>query len=206
MARIKAVIFDVGGVLHNETFSATMDALTKELETEQSTLKEIWRTQIPLLGAGKINEAEFWQAVHTAHGIRQVELTENLLGKTFAAALTPHIEVLALVAVLKKKGFKLAVLSNTIEPHAEALRAAGIYDGFDSVLLSHEIGIRKPDPRIYAYMLNALHVTAEETLFIDDDASNIQAAQTVGITGIVYTNPDQLLVDLERAIPELRQA
>ena len=70
--------------------------------------------------------------------------TPELLTET----IVPHADVIALVSNLRKLGLKLAILSNTIEPHAKALRALGLYDGFDKVFLSHEVGMHKPDADI----------------------------------------------------------
>jgi epoxide hydrolase-like predicted phosphatase len=202
MSNIKAVIFDAGGVLH-ESNSAVTDDLVKELQLEQETLRQIWRKQIPLLGSGKIDEAEFWQQVKAEQGIRQVEVGENLLGRAFSEAFKPQIEVLELVRELGKQGLKLAVLSNTIEPHARAVRESGQFDGFDRTFLSHEIGMRKPDPAIYQYVLDELEVRPQEAIFIDDDKVNVEAAQALGINGIIYKSTKQLVAELHNFIPDV---
>lgn len=205
MSEIKAVIFDAGGVLH-ESNSAVTDDLAEELNLERDALRKIWANQIPLLGSGKINETELWRQIQTEYGIRHVEVSENLLGRAFTESLTPHIKVIALIRQLSRRGLKLAVLSNTIEPHARALQAAGQYDGFDKVLLSHEMGLRKPDPAIYQYALSELEVSPQEVIFIDDDPKNVAVAQKLGIAGIVFTSPDQLIADLKQFISDLESA
>lgn len=196
MSKIEAVIFDAGGVLH-ESNSVVTDDLVQELGLEQETLKKIWANQIPLLGSGKIDEAEFWKQVSSEHGIRQVEVAENLLGRAFTEALRAHVPVIELIKELGTSGVKLAVLSNTIEPHAKALRDAGLYDGFDYLFLSHEVGMRKPDAAIYEHALAELGTSPEATVFVDDDPENVEAAEALGIKGIVFT-------DTEKAVTELR--
>ena len=143
------------------------------------------------------------QLVSNNHGLRNIGLSENLLGRAFIEQLVPFVEVSKLVHDLGKLGIKTAVLSNTIEPHAKALREAGLYDGFDMVLLSHEIGLRKPSSDIYEYALDVLKADPEKTIFIDDDPENAQAASQVGIRGITFVNPEQLENDLKQLIPEL---
>lgn len=138
---IKAVIFDVGGVLH-ESNSATKDALSIELGLDQSTLDNIWSTQVPLLVCGAINEAEFWQVIAKQYGVRQVDVAENLLSNAFTEQLKVHTPIIKLIQRFRAAGVKLAILSNTIEPHARALKKAGVYDGFDYVILSHEVGLQ----------------------------------------------------------------
>ncbi len=199
MSKIEAVIFDAGGVLH-ESNSVVTDDLVKELGLEQATLLKIWANQIPLLGSGKIDEAEFWRQVSNEHGIRQVEVAENLLGRAFTEALKSHAPVIEIIKELGASGVKLAVLSNTIEPHAKALRDAGLYDGFDYLFLSHEVGIRKPDPAIYEHALAKLDTKPETTVFVDDDPENVEAAEAMGIKGIVFTDTDKVVSELRSMV------
>jgi epoxide hydrolase-like predicted phosphatase len=199
MSKIEAVIFDAGGVLH-ESNTAVTDNLVQELGLEQETLKSIWANQIPLLGSGKIDEVEFWQQVSGEHGIRQVEIAENLLGRAFTEALRTHVPVIELIKELGTSGVKLAVLSNTIEPHAKALRDAGLYDGFDYLFLSHEVGMRKPDPSIYQYALEELGTKPEATIFVDDDPENVEAAEALGIKGVIFTDTDRVVAELRSLV------
>jgi epoxide hydrolase-like predicted phosphatase len=199
---IKAVIFDAGGVLH-ESNSAVQGDLLNTLNLNEDTLRSIWENQIPLLGSGQIDEANFWQQLSKEYGIRPVSSEENLLGRSFKDTLKPHIEVTGLVRELGSRGLKLAVLSNTIEPHARALREVGQYEGFDRLFLSHEVGLRKPDPAIYEYALSELAVQPNETVFIDDDKTYLEAARALGINGIVFSSAVQLVGELGQYIPNL---
>jgi putative hydrolase of the HAD superfamily len=190
MAKIETVIFDAGGVLH-ETFLGQRAELAAKLNLDETALNLIWATLMPQLGSGEIDEAEFWRRVKNLHGVRQVEVAENLLGRKFGETLKPHGLVRELITELRSQGVKLAVLSNTIEPHARALRAAGVYDGFDYVLLSHELGMRKPDRAIYQLALQRLQAQPESTLFVDDDPVNVEAAEALGMRGVVFRGVDQ---------------
>ncbi len=202
MTNIEAVIFDAGGVLHESNTAVTAD-LVKELGVSKETLAQIWAEQIPLLGSGKIDEAEFWNQVSKAHGLRNVEVSEDLLGRAFTKELKPFPEVQKIAHYLGERGITTAVLSNTIEPHARALREAGLYEGFNAVILSHEVGLRKPEREIYDYALGALGAKADRTIFIDDDPENIEAARAAGMHGIIFSNPEQLRDSLKQYIPEI---
>lgn len=204
MIKIEAIIFDVGGVLH-ESNSAMDDELLRELDITDDTLKKISANEMLLLGSGKIDEREFWDRVHTSYGIRPVASHENLLGSAFDEAIKPHTPILEFVKELRGSGFKLAILSNTIEPHAQALRKKGLYNGFDHVLLSHELGARKPDPVIYERTLEILHVKPQATIFVDDDPVNVDTAETLGINGVVYTDAEKVIERIRSIIDhELR--
>jgi putative hydrolase of the HAD superfamily len=192
MSKIEAVIFDVGGVLH-ESNSALDDDLFQELGITPDMLKAMRTNEIALLGSGEIDEKVFWGQVRTNYGVRAVEVEENLLGRAFSEAIKPHTSILELVRELGGSGVKLAILSNTIEPHAKALKEAGIYDGFDYVLLSHELGMRKPDTAIYERTLETLGTQPETTIFIDDDPLNVEAAQALGINGVVYKDAEEVI-------------
>ena len=81
------------------------------------------------------------------------------------------------------------------------MREAGLYDGFDTLLLSHEIGLRKPNSDIYEYSLRVLKANPETTIFIDDAPGNVQAASQVGIHGITSVSPERLKDELKQLIP-----
>lgn len=199
MSKIKAVIFDAGGVLH-ESNTAMADDLRQELGITSSLLKQIRSNQLSLLSSGAIDEAEFWRQVTTKYGLREVTVAENLLGRAFAEALVEHAPISELVKKLGDSNVKLAVLSNTIQPHAIALKKAGIYSGFDHVLLSHEVGMLKPDPAIYQHALEELNVRPEATLFIDDDPKNVEAAEALGIHGVVYTETGKIVCEIRSLV------
>ena len=74
-----------------------------------------------------------------------------------------------------------ACLSNNNELHWERLRATGIESGFERCYLSHEMGLRKPDPRAFQHVVKDLGVTAEQILFLDDRAEHVAAATAVGL-------------------------
>ena len=192
MSKIEAIVFDVGGVLHEST-PALDDDLFNELGIDADTLKNIRANEMLLLGSGEIDEQEFWDRVQNGYGIRPVSTEENMLGRAFGEAIKPHTPILELAKELGESGVKLVILSNTIEPHAKALREAGIYDGFDYVLLSHELGMRKPDPAIYERTLEILQVEPQATIFVDDDPVNVDTAETLGINGVVYTDTEKVI-------------
>lgn len=202
MRKIQTVIFDVGGVLHESTDAAVMSDLRIELGISQDVLASILNKEMILLGSGKIDENEFWDSVSVEYGLRKVDIKENLLSRIFVKNIIPILETRKIVDDLSKIGIKTAILSNTIEPHAKALREANLYKGFDAVLLSHEIGLRKPNEDAYKYALEALKATSGSTVFVDDDPVNVRAASLAGIHSIVFSNTTQLRGDLRSYIPD----
>ncbi len=79
---------------------------------------------------------------------------------------------------------KLGVISNAW-PYVESmLRLLGLWDYFESVILSAQVGLSKPNPAIYELGLRALHIHAEQALFVDDMPQNVVAAERVGLRGL----------------------
>lgn len=112
--------------------------------------------------------------------------------QTYRKEIRLHKEVLGLALGLKKHGIKLAILSNTIPEHAEILKKFNIFDQFDISVLSYEVSLEKPDPRIYELALQKLDELPSETLLVDDKPEYVSAADLLGINGILYKNPKQL--------------
>jgi epoxide hydrolase-like predicted phosphatase len=197
---IKAVIFDVGGVLQADTSAYVQESICRSLNTDTATLQAIWRDLIPQLGSGMIDEAAFWRLAAETYGIRAVDVAENLLGKPYAQSMQPYREVLQLVKELGDSGLRRAVLSNTIKAHADVMRRQSLFDNFDEVLLSYEIGIRKPSPEVFTLALQKLGIGATDVLFIDDLQENIAAAQNLGLQTILAVDEDQIVRDVGQAL------
>ena len=121
----------------------------------------------------------------------------------FDAALadmfTPNPDVCPLPALLAGR-YRLLLLSNTNALHApQFLRQfARVLEPFDARVLSHEVGVRKPDARIYEHCRRLAGRPAVECLFIDDLPSNVEAARACGWQGLVYRRGD----DLRRGLAE----
>lgn len=113
--------------------------------------------------------------------------TDEELGRAFADMFWPNDDVCALVPLLRPD-YRLLLLSNTNELHSRQFlpQFRQVLAHFDHVFLSHEIGMRKPDPRIYAHCQRLAGRPANECLFIDDLATNVQAARACGWQGLVY--------------------
>lgn len=189
---IKAVIFDVGGVLHGGESEFVKD-IVQELGLSSANISNMWNQEVASLGSGKISEQEFWNQLSKSYGVRKADASENLLGRSFAKGIFPNYKIIKLVADLRNKGIKTAVFSNTVEPHAQELKRLGYYKNFDKLFLSHKIGSRKPNVESYEYVIKALKIKPQEAIFIDDDAKNVDVANSVGIKGVLFESENQVV-------------
>jgi HAD superfamily hydrolase (TIGR01509 family) len=106
--------------------------------------------------------------------------------------------VLELAGELRKR-HKTALLTNV--SHLERYIDRPVLDNtFDMVAASDEIGVAKPDPRAFRYVLDALSIEPSEAILVDDIASYVSAAETIGMKGIVYRNVKQLRQELARLL------
>ena len=112
------------------------------------------------------------------------------------ALLNP--DMLNLVKELRGR-YKLAILSDTASAFfRDVLRADGISNLFDAIIVSSEIHMTKADDGSYETVLELLDVPAEQAIMVDDNPANIARAKKLGITGFIFTNYETLRTDLWR--------
>jgi HAD superfamily hydrolase (TIGR01509 family) len=97
----------------------------------------------------------------------------------------------------------LAILSNSGDgAREEEERRYGFSAVFDPICYSHELGVRKPDPRAFALALEAMRADAEDVLFIDDLPENVAAAQALGIRAHLHADDAATLAVIRAAVPD----
>jgi len=188
MAAIKNIIFDLGGVLLNIDYKKTEKAFSdlgvvnfKDMYA-QFTADKLFES----LETGHINEGNFYEFM-TERGVRTLEIKE-VQNAWNAMLLDFRMESLYFLETLADK-YKLYLLSNTNAIHKAAFDTlftaqTGIPEiekYFTKTYYSHLIGLRKPHPEIYDFILNDAGIIAGETLFIDDSINNIESAAQTGI-------------------------
>ena len=123
--------------------------------------------------------------------------SEGLLGRALAD-LRPRTPVLDLVNRLRGEGIRVAVLSNSwgsgeYDPY-------GGYDldkRFDAVVISDQVGLRKPDPAIYTLAAAKIGVAPGSCVFVDDTAANLPAARDLGMAVVHFTEAEPGIAEIE---------
>lgn len=106
----------------------------------------------------------------------------------------------ALIADLKAAGYNLYVLSNMAPEFIAFLRQTPVYGLFDGDVVSCEVRMAKPDPRIYELLISRFDLDPSETLFVDDRRANVEAAVTLGINGYRFGDPERSCKELRRIL------
>lgn len=193
---VTAVVFDMGGVLTVAPFTG-VEAYEAEAGLPRGSITRFFRgdPDMARVETGELAARDFFKAVGTkiqdAHGVR-IDLRRLATMAEGAATMRP--EMLALVRELHGR-FALGLLTNVVR-EATGWLSALPRELFDVVLESHALGLRKPDPRVYLAMLEALGRPAEETVFVDDFEENLPPAEALGIRTIQFLDPDQCRRDL----------
>ena len=196
---IKAFIFDLFETLITEWGHEkyTKRKMSEDLHLDYDLFNQYWEENEYGRYHGSISFEDSIRYVCSKCGV-------TLLPQTLAHMITRRMEtkaacfdcidpdIIALLQSLKSKGMRLAMLSNCSSEEVTAIRQSDVSSFFDTVVLSYEVGLSKPDPLIYRKVLGELQLSAEQCLFVGDGGSNeLAGAHAVGLHAVQakwYTN------------------
>ena len=193
----QAVVFDYGGVLAKPNRDVAIKFLCRSLHISAEELKKTKPEREAFFKNGQ-SEKEFWLQFALQ---KNIELPEDWTANFSAAmktALGTKATMFALVDELKKQQIPVGLLSNVNERSARFIRSFGFYSPFDPCLLSCELGMEKPNPKIFQILVEKMQLSPHDIVFIDDLPENIAAAKKVGIDAILFKSSKQIRKALEK--------
>ena len=151
------------------------------------------------LEVGAITEAEFLATIERElTTILQRPVTLHGFGERYMAALDPNEALFAHYRALHERGVRFAMLTNNVREWEPLWRTKlPVDDIFETVVDSGFVGLRKPDRAIYAIVLERLGLPAEECVFVDDLAVNIEAARELGFAVVHFRETEQTIAELD---------
>lgn len=186
---IKAIIFDCFGVLVGRGFDQTYKTAGGDPIADRAFIEDM----LGKANLGLVSPSEFDRAMTKKLGI-----TESKWREAIHIAEMPDLELLQYIEDLRSS-YKTAILSNANKGVLEASIGPQWLDrSFDELVVSAEIGITKPDPRIYKYAAEKLGVDTSECLFFDDRTVYINAALDVGMQAVLYKDLDQAKASIHK--------
>jgi len=197
MNEIKAVIFDWGGVLGGATGTVRRHA-AEVFGVDEHSIAQAWADLLPPIQVSEISEKEFWTSLSKRIGKPLPKDWKKLLREPYEKHYALNQDVIEIARNLKEKGFKLGILSNTIETHQLPQKKELYGELFDVVFLSHRERLRKPDKQAYLKLAEKLGVKPDEMVHIDDEHEFVEAAKKAGLKGIHFTNAEELKRQLAR--------
>lgn len=184
---MRAIIFDLGQVLVHYEHPKTMAAVAALCQLDGDGANRLFHEVAGAIGVGQLDAAGLHRFFNERAGA--VTEIEHFL-TAFSAGLSRIDSALAYAVELQARpGVTIGIISNTNEAHVAWLdEHLPELQQFDLVIMSNEVGMAKPDPEIFRLALELLEVAPDQTIFIDDLAENVQAAQALGLYGIVHTD------------------
>lgn len=189
----KCVVFDFGGVLAKSDRNKLSLYIQNTLQLNDQDLEKLFLESRQY--TNKVFDEKFWSEYTKENAL---ELPCNWMSSLETVCLVEIPGMRKLASDLTMQGYQTAILSNISRMQAEIVKKNGYYDWFDQVFLSYAIGLEKPNPEVYDFLLKALQLQPEEILFIDDKKENVQAAIDVGIDSILFSSLNQLREELEK--------
>jgi putative hydrolase of the HAD superfamily len=209
--RVRAILFDAGDILYYRPergfrFGEFLQDLGLEANKRQTIEKEALVQQAY---QGEISQDQYREAVLRMYGVSRPDSIER--GMHILAQEDDEIcffdGVRQTLLELKQRGFLLGIITDTANPVSVKLSwfaQGGFEHVWDSIISSHEIGVRKPDPKIYAAALQQLGVTAKQVVFVGHKSSELAGAQAVGIRTVAFNYEKNAQADFYiQQFPEL---
>jgi putative hydrolase of the HAD superfamily len=201
-----AVIFDLGGVVLDSPLHA-IARYEQEVGLPAGFINRVVVDTGPTGAWARLERGELrleeWvpeferdcaDAGQTMSGARMMEEIRKVTA--------PRPRMLAAIRAIRARGLRVGALTNNWvaeEPSASRL-GLELRELFDAFVESAVVGLRKPDPRIYALVCSQLGVEPADAIFLDDIGYNLKAARALGMHTIKVTTPEQALGELEAAL------
>lgn len=187
---ITTFLFDLGGVLFTNGTKKFIRTISHIYTLSEDIVKDVIDGEIgSLYRESKINRDEFWkQVTKTLH----LPESADALEKKWIDGYEIMPKTKSLIEQLSKK-YSLYYLSDNVKERVDALDSKFHFLSlFKGGVFSHEVGVRKPNPKIYEFALQKSHTHAHEVVFIDDKQMMLDPAKEMGIKTILFTDPDSL--------------
>jgi epoxide hydrolase-like predicted phosphatase len=196
---VKAVFFDLGGVLVRTEFQAPRQQLADKLGMDYDDLNKIVFDSDSGIKAtmGEISSDEHWDSVLKRLKRSASELVA-IRNEFFAGDIVDRT-LLDYIRSLRGK-FKTGLISNAWSDLRDFIVREKFDDAFDKIIISSEVGAAKPEPKIFKIALEQFGVRPNEAVFIDDFYVNIEGCEKVGIKGIHFKDPETALQQLKKLL------
>ena len=193
---IKAVIFDMYETLITHYHEQGPLYFSKEMSEDAriplERFQAIWRGTEKERSTGLLSLEGVIERILKENNCYSEEVFQTIIHKRILIAENPyshlHPEILPMLAKLKENGLKIGLISNCFSEEAEVIRRSSIFPYFDAVCLSYELGVQKPDAKIFEKCVEMLQVKPEECIYIGDGGSNeLEASKAFGMTAMQAT-------------------
>ena len=206
---IKALIFDVGGVLRLGNYSEKPVRGHRTMEVHNSIAKKLNKTIDAYFDSidtaytdsivGRISEKKALKTMAVNLETTPKKLT-SLYIKTYKKYYHLNKDLIRYVFKKKKQDLKIAILSDQWYLSKKALFSKDFYNKFDETIVSCDVGLRKPDKKIYELTLKKLKLKPAQTIFIDNRDFNLIPPKKLGMKTVLFKNNKQAIREIEKLL------
>jgi len=193
---INTVLFDAGNVLVKIHPERAINSLAELFDVDLAEIDKLCYQNVHLgnFELGKISPQQFCQIF--AKSLNK-QIDSDAVRQACCNMFSPIEGIDNTVSILKNTGVKLAIVSNTNIWHWHHLKHHyHVVNLINHHILSYEVGLAKPDAGIYKIALDTINAKANQCLFFDDLAANVEAAKAIGIQAFQVEHHDQILDQL----------
>ena len=192
---IDIVFFDLGGVILRTEHQAPREHLAERLNVSYEDLIRIVfeSDSAHRASLGEISAQQHWETVAGRLGRPQAEAPA--LREEFFGGDVLDRELLELIRSLRASR-RTGLISNAWTDMRDYIVRNRFDDAFDALVISAEVGLLKPDPRIYELALDQMGAAPAAALLVDDMRANVEGAIAVGMSAILFKDTDQLRREL----------
>ena len=196
---IKAVFFDLGGVIVRTEFQTPRQQLADRLGIDYDDLNKLVfdSDTSNRASVGEISSEEHWLSV-IQRLRRPAEERQSIRDEFFAGDIVDRTLVEYIRSLRPRH--KTGLISNAWGDLRDFIVREKFDDAFDKMIISAEVGAMKPEPKIFQIALQQFGVKPEEAVFVDDFYVNIQGCEKVGIRGIHFKDPETALQQLNELL------
>jgi putative hydrolase of the HAD superfamily len=201
MTHYQGLLLDFGGVVTTDFF-ASLGAYCERLGLPHDSFRDLvtadptGRELYHQVERGELSQPDFEQKTAQLLGVQPTGLIQGLL-----AGLRSEPLMADAITRARRAGIRVGVITNSwgtapYDPYA----AHQLHQRFDAVVISSQVGLRKPEPAIYRLAAEELAVAPERIVFVDDIAANLQPARELGMAVIHHVDPGSTVRELERLL------
>ena len=189
---IKVIAFDYGGVIETSSYDVLNDII-KLLGVEKEEWKKVYFTYNHLSNVGNSSWGDLILFVARQLGATSSQEEEiSLLLQKQEKTKKLNEELLSIIRKLKET-YKIVLLSNYSTELRGRVHNQHIDDVFDELIISGEVGIQKPDPKIFSILCEKLQIDISELMFVDDTPRSLEGAEEIGYTPVLYKDNDSFM-------------
>ena len=193
---IRAIFFDFGGVLMRTEYQAPRQYLAERLNMEYDDLvRLVFDSEISRQAAvGAVTVDQHWDAVMKK--LNRPASEARIIRDEFFGGDVLDRTLINLIRSLRTSGkYKTGLISNAWNDLRGYIEKEKFDDVFDTMIISAEVGVMKPEAKIFKLALDQLKVPAKDAMFVDDFIENIEGCEKVGMKGLLFLDAE---TDIEK--------